>query len=83
MISSSRTTRGRVQPSPLPLDVTDVEGFRYRVEDVSRAVTKKAVKDARTRELRAEALNSRRLRSYFEDNPKDLQVSVRRKLEEP
>merc|ERR1712028_213759 len=49
-------------------------GFRYRVEDVSRAVTKAAIKEARAAELRAEILNSDRLQSHFEDNPSDLQL---------
>jgi len=62
------------QPSPLDFDLREIEGFRYRVEDVSRAVTKGAVKEARAAELRAEILNSDRLQSHFEDNPSDLQL---------
>lgn len=62
------------QPSPLDFDLREIEGFRYRVEDVSRAVTKAAVKEARGAELRAEILNSDRLQSHFEDNPSDLQL---------
>jgi hypothetical protein len=52
----------------------EIEGFRYRVEDVSRAVTKMAVRETRADELRAEILNSERLQSHFEDNPADLQL---------
>jgi len=62
------------QPSPLDFDLREIEGFRYRVEDVSRAVTKSAVKEARATELRAEIINSDRLQSHFEDNPTDLQL---------
>eukprot|EP00539_Tryblionella_compressa_P011683 CAMPEP_0178810630 /NCGR_PEP_ID=MMETSP0745-20121128/18792_1 /TAXON_ID=913974 /ORGANISM="Nitzschia punctata, Strain CCMP561" /LENGTH=694 /DNA_ID=CAMNT_0020471163 /DNA_START=77 /DNA_END=2161 /DNA_ORIENTATION=- len=62
------------QPSPLDFDLREIEGFRYRVEDVSRAVTKAAVKETRAAELRAEILNSDRLQSHFEDNPADLQL---------
>ena len=62
------------QPSPLDFDLREIEGFRYRVEDVSRAVTKAAIKEARAAELRAEILNSDRLQSHFEDNPSDLQL---------
>jgi ATP-dependent RNA helicase DDX56/DBP9 len=62
------------QPSPLDFDLREIEGFRYRVEDVARAVTKSAVKEARVSELRAEVLNSDRLHSYFEENPTDLQL---------
>ena len=62
------------QPSPLDFDLREIEGFRYRVEDVSRAVTKAAVKDTRAAEIRAEILNSDRLQSHFDDNPSDLQL---------
>jgi len=62
------------QPSPLDFDLRQIDGFRYRVEDVSRAVTKATVKDARAAELRSEILNSDRLQSHFEDNPSDLQL---------
>jgi len=62
------------QPSPLDFDLREIEGFRYRVEDVSRAVTKSAVKEARATELRAEIINSDRLQSHFEENPTDLQL---------
>lgn len=62
------------QPSPLDFDLREIEGFRYRVEDVSRAVTKATIKEARAAELRAEIINSDRLQSHFEDNPADLQL---------
>ena len=62
------------QPVPLDFDLREIEGFRYRVEDVSRAVTKNAVREARASELKAEIINSERLQSHFEDNPADLQL---------
>jgi ATP-dependent RNA helicase DDX56/DBP9 len=62
------------QPTPLDFDLKEIEGFRYRVEDVSRAVTRIAVQEARAAELKAEILNSERLQSHFEDNPADLQL---------
>lgn len=62
------------QPSPLDFDLHEIEGFRYRVEDVSRSVTRTAVKETRAAELRAEILNSDRLQSHFEENPADLQL---------
>jgi ATP-dependent RNA helicase DDX56/DBP9 len=62
------------QPSPLDFDLQEIEGFRYRVEDVSRAVTKTAVRETRAAELRAEILNSDRLQNHFDDNPADLQL---------
>ena len=62
------------QPSPLDFDLKEIEGFRYRVEDVSRAVTRTAVREAKAAELRAEILNSDRLQNHFDDNPADLQL---------
>ncbi|CAB9505028.1 RNA helicase DBP9 [Seminavis robusta] len=62
------------QPSPLDFDLHEIEGFRYRVEDVSRAVTRMAVKETRAAELKAEILNSERLQYHFEENPTDLQL---------
>lgn len=65
---------GQEQPSPLDFDLSEIEGFRYRVEDVGRAVTKVAVRETRSAELRAEILNSERLKQHFEENPQDLQL---------
>lgn len=63
------------QPVPLDFDLQEIEGFRYRVEDVGRAVTKTSVRETRAAELQAEVLNSERLRSqFFEDRPADLQL---------
>ena len=75
-MDSSSDGRLEEQPQPIPLDfdLNEIEGFRYRVEDVSRAVTKTAVRETRAAELRAEILNSERLQSHFEDNPADLQL---------
>jgi ATP-dependent RNA helicase DDX56/DBP9 len=64
----------QLQPVPLDFDLREIEGFRYRVEDVSRAVTRTAVKETRAAELKAEILNSERLQAHFEDHPADLQI---------
>mmetsp|Transcript_36223 Transcript_36223/g.84707 ORF Transcript_36223/g.84707 Transcript_36223/m.84707 type:complete len:627 (+) Transcript_36223:27-1907(+) len=65
---------GVQQPTLLEFDLQELEGFRYRVEDVGRAVTAVAVKESRAEELRREILNSERLREHFEENPRDLQL---------
>jgi len=62
------------QPCPLDFDLKEIEGFRYRVEDVSRAVTRVAVRETRAAEVKAEILNSERLQSHFKENPADLQL---------
>ena len=72
--SSHSGVTEQVQPMPLDFDLREIEGFRYRVEDVQRAVTKTAVQEARAAELRSEILNSERLQSHFEENPADLQL---------
>ena len=62
------------QPTPLEFDLREIEGFRYRVEDVIRTVTKIAVRETRASELKAEILNSQRLQNHFMENPEDLQL---------
>lgn len=57
---------------PYVFDMTQVNAFRYRMEDALRAVTKGAVREARTRELRQELLHSEKLKRHFEENPEDL-----------
>ncbi|XP_076758657.1 putative ATP-dependent RNA helicase DDX56 [Xylocopa sonorina] len=51
----------------------EVEGFRYRAKDAWKAVTRIAVREARLKEIKQEVLNCEKLKSYFEDNPRDLQ----------
>lgn len=43
-------------------NTAQVEAFRYRMNDALRAVTKVAVREARTRELRQELLKSEKLK---------------------
>ena len=62
------------QPAFFDFKIADLEGFRYRMDDVKRAVTKVAVRDARVRELKQEMINSERLKDHFKENPQDLQI---------
>ena len=62
------------QPAPLAFDLREIEGFRYRVEDVTRAVTNVAVKETIKAELKEQILNNERLQQHFAENPKDLQI---------
>lgn len=43
-------------------DMKQVEAFRYRMEDALRSVTKKAIQEARVKELKSEILNSEKLK---------------------
>jgi ATP-dependent RNA helicase DDX56/DBP9 len=55
----------------LPLQMSDVERFRYRVEDMARGLTKRNIAQYRARELQVEALNSEKLQEYFQDHPEE------------
>ncbi|KAI9723284.1 MAG: ATP-dependent DNA/RNA helicase [Candelaria pacifica] len=57
---------------PFEFDQKEVKAFRYRMEDALRAVTRLAIREARTRELREELLKSEKLKRHFEENPGDL-----------
>ncbi|XP_056323199.1 probable ATP-dependent RNA helicase DDX56 [Danio aesculapii] len=59
---------------PYGFKMEEIEGFRYRCRDGMRSVTKQAVKEARLKEIKQELLNSEKLKTYFEDNPRDLQL---------
>jgi len=56
---------------PLPFDLKEVEGFRYRTGDVLRGLTGAAIQAARMEELRREALSSASLSAYWEDHPEE------------
>uniref|UniRef100_A0A8C4QI58 RNA helicase n=1 Tax=Eptatretus burgeri TaxID=7764 RepID=A0A8C4QI58_EPTBU len=65
---------GKSVLKPYQFDMKEIEGFRYRCKDATRAVTKQAIKEARLKEIRQELINSKQLKTYFEDNPKDLHI---------
>lgn len=54
-------------------DQSQVDAFRYRMEDALRSVTRSAIKEARIQEMKNEILNSKALKAHFEENPKDLE----------
>lgn len=57
---------------PYVFDMKELDKFRYRMNDALRSITKVAIREARTRELRHELLNSERLKRHFSENPADL-----------
>ncbi|XP_075711483.1 putative ATP-dependent RNA helicase DDX56 [Rhinoderma darwinii] len=59
---------------PYRFRMEEVEGFRYRCRDAMRSVTKQAIKEARLKEIKEELLNSEKLKTYFEDNPRDFDL---------
>jgi hypothetical protein len=67
----------------LQFNMRDVEAFRYRVEDVSRSVTRVGVREARLKEIKDEMLNSDKLKAHFEDNPRELELLKHDKVLRP
>lgn len=57
---------------PWHFDWKTLEGFRYRINDALRAVTKVSIREARMREIRQELLKSDKLQRRFEENPAEL-----------
>ncbi|KAJ1597052.1 hypothetical protein NDA14_004341 [Ustilago hordei] len=53
-------------------DASSVEGFRYRVSDTLKSITKLLIREARIKELKHEILTSTKLQSHFQDHPDDL-----------
>lgn len=51
-----------------------MESFRYRAKDAWRAITRIAVHEARVREIRVEIFNNEKLKGFFNENARDLQV---------
>ncbi|KAI9474756.1 ATP-dependent DNA/RNA helicase [Coemansia sp. RSA 989] len=58
---------------PYKFDMKQVDGFRYRSTDALRLVTRSSIREARVKEIKQEILNSEKLKSHFEDKPRDLQ----------
>ncbi|MCJ1437285.1 putative ATP-dependent RNA helicase ddx56 [Xylographa pallens] len=70
-ITAQQLKKGK-EVKPYHFDMQQVAAFRYRMSDALRAVTRVAIREARTRELRQELLKSEKLKRHFEENPEDL-----------
>ena len=71
-ITEQQSKKGK-DVRPYHFDMKQIEAFRYRMMDALRAVTRIAIREARTRELRQELVKSEKLKRHFEENPADLQ----------
>ena len=60
-ITKQQAKKGK-ELKPYNFNKEQVEAFRYRMNDALRAVTKVAIREARTRELRQELLKSEKLK---------------------
>jgi ATP-dependent RNA helicase DDX56/DBP9 len=72
-IEEHQTVEGK-KIIPYEFKMSVVEGFRYRVDNILRSVTRQDIKEARFEDIRVEILNSDRLKAHFEENPKDLET---------
>ena len=70
-ITKDQSKKGK-EVKPYHFEMSQVNAFRYRMNDALRAVTRVAIREARTRELRQELLKSEKLKRHFEENPEDL-----------
>ncbi|CAF0791865.1 unnamed protein product [Brachionus calyciflorus] len=68
------STEAVVLFKPFKFKMDEIEGFRYRARDVIRSITTIAIKEARIKEIKNELLNSEKLKSYFEENPREAQI---------
>jgi len=59
---------------PFNFRMEEIEGFRYRARDAYRATTGYAVRKARLGEIKHEMFTSEKLKTYFEENPRDKQI---------
>ncbi|KAF9135869.1 ATP-dependent DNA/RNA helicase [Mortierella sp. 14UC] len=71
VVKQQSATGCTINPYTIPMQ--QLAGFRYRMDDAMRAVTRMSIREARLKELKAEMLNSEKLRAHFEDKPKDLE----------
>merc|ERR1711962_1292181 len=60
--------------TPYNFKVEEIDGLRYRVTDVFNKITKIKVREARLKEIKSEIYNSEKLKTYFEENPKELRI---------
>lgn len=70
-IIADQASRGKAV-TDYAFDSAQIDAFRYRASDALKLVTRKAIREARTRELRQELITSARLKRHFDENPDDL-----------
>jgi len=59
---------------PYQFKMEELDGFRYRAQDALGACTRAKIRDARLKEIKQELINSEKLKSFFEENPKDREI---------
>jgi len=79
----AQARKGQATAQPLPFNMKQIEGFRYRAEDSLKRVSRLAIRRARLQEVQKELLNAETLKSHFEENPQDLLVRCSLHLHHP
>lgn len=74
VLAQTTTTSAQQSIKAYQFKIEEVESFRYRARDAWKAATRVAVREARLREIKQEVFNCKKLKGYFEDNPKELQA---------
>ena len=59
---------------PYQFKMEELDGLRYRARNALGKVTRVAVRESRLKEIKIELLNSQKLKTYFEDNPRERQL---------
>lgn len=74
LLASQRERYGVELAKGFSFDLERLAGFRYRVHDVLATITPKTIRDFRLAEVRSELLASEKLREYFAEHSRDLQL---------
>lgn len=62
----------KLQPFHIQMD--KIEGFRYRVMDVLKSITRNSIRDAQLQDIKHSLLTSKKLTEHFANHPKDMDV---------
>lgn len=62
----------KLQPFHIQMD--KIEGFRYRVMDVLKSITRNSIRDAQLQDIKHSLLTSKKLTEHFANHPKDMNV---------
>ena len=63
-----------LEVKPYNFNSAALDSFRYRVEGVLRTVTDLSIREARYEEIRREILGSQKLETFFQENPREMEL---------
>lgn len=72
-VAASQKAQG-LEIKPYHFNAAALDSFRYRVEGVLRTVTELSIREARYEEIRREILGSQKLQTFFEENPREMEL---------